>query len=214
MEIINYKGIITIDDFITPEENKIIVATFDPTVVDTMSYYWRLLINGNLVTPLSLTSNKGFYQQISTVPVVAVNLALSDIITRITDIISSPKLKVESCIIEKHIEPVPYYSDSEWPALKENQFLGVPLSGTDNSAYVGYNDKWVSNYVGTRLYSSHIFLNDDLEGGNIAFPQHEFDVAPKANRLVLFPSNHNYVHGSRPMGSSRRMLTTWFEKYA
>ena len=214
MEIINYKDITIIDNFITTEENKIITATFDPVVVDPMAYYWRLLINGNLVAPLSLTSYKGIYQQISTVPGVDLNLALSDIITRLTDIIYYPKLKVEACGIEKHIDPVPYYSDSEWPALKEDQFLGLPLSGTDNSAYVNYNGKWVSNYVGTRLYSSHIFLNDDFEGGNITFPQHEFDVAPKSNRLVLFPSNHNYVHGTRPMNGSRRMLTTWFEKYA
>ena len=56
MEIINYKGIIIIDNFITPEENKVITSTFDSVVADSMSYYWRLLINGNLVTPLSLTS--------------------------------------------------------------------------------------------------------------------------------------------------------------
>ena len=213
MEIINYKGIIVIDDFITPEENKVITSTFESDVMDTTSYYWRQLINGNLVTPLSIISNKGFYQQISTVPSVNVNLTLSNIITRITDLVPQPKLKVESCIIEKHIEPIAYYADSEWPALKENQFLGVPLSGADDSGYIKVEGEWVPNYVGTRLYSSHIFLND-VDGGNITFPQQQIDIKPKANRLVLFPSNSNYVHGTRHIDGSRRMLTTWFEKYA
>ena len=54
------------------------------------------------------------------------------------------------------------------------------------------------------------FLNDDYEGGELAFPDFNLTVKPEAGTLVCFPSDHNYVHGVRPVTTGHRYtLVTW-----
>ena len=54
------------------------------------------------------------------------------------------------------------------------------------------------------------FLNDDFTGGELFFPQLDLVVAPEAGTLVCFPSDHNYVHGVRPVTSGHRYtVVTW-----
>ena len=54
------------------------------------------------------------------------------------------------------------------------------------------------------------FLNDDFTGGELFFPQLDLAVAPEAGTLVCFPSDHNYVHGVRPVTSGHRYtVVTW-----
>lgn len=38
------------------------------------------------------------------------------------------------------------------------------------------------------------YINDDYEGGEIFFPDHDLKIKPKANSLVVFPGNENYPH--------------------
>jgi hypothetical protein len=46
--------------------------------------------------------------------------------------------------------------------------------------------------------SNHIasvyYINDDYEGGEINFPDHNLTIKPKANSLIFFPGNENYDH--------------------
>jgi predicted 2-oxoglutarate/Fe(II)-dependent dioxygenase YbiX len=54
------------------------------------------------------------------------------------------------------------------------------------------------------------FLNDDFRGGELVFPRLKLTLRPKAGTLVCFPSDHNYVHGVRPVKTGRRFtLVTW-----
>lgn len=54
------------------------------------------------------------------------------------------------------------------------------------------------------------FLNDDFAGGELFFPQLDLVIKPAAGTLVCFPSDHNYVHGVRPVTSGHRYTAvTW-----
>jgi len=54
------------------------------------------------------------------------------------------------------------------------------------------------------------FLNDDFSGGELFFPQLDLVVAPEAGTLVCFPSDHNYIHGVKPVTSGHRYtVVTW-----
>ncbi len=54
------------------------------------------------------------------------------------------------------------------------------------------------------------FLNDDFSGGELVFPALDFVVRPEAGTLVCFPSDHNYIHGVRPVTAGHRYtLVTW-----
>lgn len=54
------------------------------------------------------------------------------------------------------------------------------------------------------------FLNDDFTGGELFFPGLDLVIEPAAGTLVCFPSDHNYVHGVRPVTSGHRYtVVTW-----
>lgn len=54
------------------------------------------------------------------------------------------------------------------------------------------------------------FLNDDFDGGELFFPNLDLLVEPAAGTLVCFPSDHNYIHGVKPVTSGRRYtVVTW-----
>ena len=49
-----------------------------------------------------------------------------------------------------------------------------------------------------REISALVYLNDVAEGGHTEFIHHGISVAPKAGRLVIFPSNYAYAHAAHP----------------
>jgi predicted 2-oxoglutarate/Fe(II)-dependent dioxygenase YbiX len=54
------------------------------------------------------------------------------------------------------------------------------------------------------------FLNDDFSGGELYFPVLDLTIQPEAGTLVCFPSDHNYIHGVRPVISGHRYTAvTW-----
>lgn len=54
-------------------------------------------------------------------------------------------------------------------------------------------------------FSTVVYLNDSYEGGEIYFPNHDFEVKPPAGSMVVFPSGgHEYMHGVKPVISGRR----------
>ena len=42
--------------------------------------------------------------------------------------------------------------------------------------------------------ASIYYINDDYSGGEINFPDHKLKIKPKANSLIIFPGNENYLH--------------------
>jgi predicted 2-oxoglutarate/Fe(II)-dependent dioxygenase YbiX len=54
------------------------------------------------------------------------------------------------------------------------------------------------------------FLNDDFEGGELFFPKLDLLIEPEAGTLVCFPSDHNYIHGVKPVTTGHRYtVVTW-----
>lgn len=54
------------------------------------------------------------------------------------------------------------------------------------------------------------FLNDDFAGGELFFPALELVVKPETGTLVCFPSDHNFIHGVRPVTAGHRYtIVTW-----
>lgn len=54
------------------------------------------------------------------------------------------------------------------------------------------------------------FLNDDFDGGELFFPKLDLNIEPEAGALVCFPSDHNYIHGVKPVTAGRRFtVVTW-----
>lgn len=55
-----------------------------------------------------------------------------------------------------------------------------------------------------------VYLNDDFEGGGLAFPELGREIRPTAGMLVAFPSDHRYAHHARPVIAGRRqVIVSW-----
>jgi hypothetical protein len=54
------------------------------------------------------------------------------------------------------------------------------------------------------------YLNDDYEGGELYFPQHEIEFKPKAGAAYFFPGDKNYLHGVKEIKSGTRYVIPFF----
>jgi len=60
--------------------------------------------------------------------------------------------------------------------------------------------------------ASVYYINDDYSGGEIDFPDHSLKIKPKANSLIIFPGNENYVHGvNEIIDNDRYSSAMWFQ---
>jgi Rps23 Pro-64 3,4-dihydroxylase Tpa1-like proline 4-hydroxylase len=64
--------------------------------------------------------------------------------------------------------------------------------------------------------SNHIasvyYINDDYEGGEIVFPDYNLNIKPKANSLIVFPGNENYMHKvTKIVDKNRYSSSKWFQ---
>lgn len=61
-----------------------------------------------------------------------------------------------------------------------------------------------------RDFSILLYLNDGFRGGALAFPNFGLRLAPKAGMLVVFPSDHRFVHCAEPIEDGERVvLVSW-----
>ena len=68
----------------------------------------------------------------------------------------------------------------------------------DNSAKDGIYD----------LFAALLYLNDDFEGGYTGFK--EFEVEPKAGKLLIFSNSQHKHHVTRVVGEDRYALSFWY----
>ena len=55
-----------------------------------------------------------------------------------------------------------------------------------------------------------IYLDDNYEGGELAFPNFDFRLRPKPGMLVIFPSDFRYLHGAMPVTRGvRHAVVSW-----
>jgi hypothetical protein len=60
-------------------------------------------------------------------------------------------------------------------------------------------------------FAAIYYLNDDYDGGEINFPDHNLKIKPKANSFITFPSNSDYWHEVlENTGKERYSSTLWF----
>lgn len=61
-----------------------------------------------------------------------------------------------------------------------------------------------------RRISLVYYFNDDYEGGEVEFANHNVSLVPKANELLIFPSYYTYMHEVKPITSGvKYSVATW-----
>jgi hypothetical protein len=71
-----------------------------------------------------------------------------------------------------------------------------------------YDKKSYPNYD----IGSIIYLNNEYEGGEIYFPQHDIEIRPVAGNAFAFPGDEHYMHGVRKITSGCRYTLPVFWK--
>ena len=56
-------------------------------------------------------------------------------------------------------------------------------------------------------FSLVAYINDDYEGGEISFQNHNITIKPKAGSLIMFPSQEPYIHEVKPITSGTRYMS-------
>jgi hypothetical protein len=76
----------------------------------------------------------------------------------------------------------------------------------DNAELDGTPNAWQDNKLVTILY-----LNDNYEGGNLAFRDHDISISPKAGTAIVFDVGIDNVHSVTEVTSGERytMLLSW-----
>jgi hypothetical protein len=77
---------------------------------------------------------------------------------------------------------------------------------SDNSELDGTPNAWRENKLVTIIY-----LNDNYDGGNLYFRDHDISIAPEAGTMICFDVGINNVHGVTKIASGDRytMLLSW-----
>jgi hypothetical protein len=78
-------------------------------------------------------------------------------------------------------------------AWNEGQSMGPHFDGQDGNKDLAF--------------SLVAYINDDYEGGEISFPNHNITIKPKAGSLIMFPSQEPYIHEVKPIASGIRYMS-------
>lgn len=80
---------------------------------------------------------------------------------------------------------------------------------SDNSDFDGNPNAFEIN-----KYVSLIYLNDDYEGGEIYFPDHNIEIKPKKGMVICFPGGVENIHGVKEVTAGERHTMMAFWDYA
>lgn len=92
-----------------------------------------------------------------------------------------------------------YYMN--FPGKIQRQYVGgEPLKVHYDAIH---NDKILQAIV--------IYINDNYEGGELFFPNHNIEIKPKAGTMITFPGTEQYEHGTKMVtGGSDRFVIACF----
>lgn len=69
--------------------------------------------------------------------------------------------------------------------------------------------EWFSH----RHYGSILYLNDNYTGGHTYYPQHNFEIVPKAGTLAMHPGTPDHMHGvTEIQGSTRYTIASFWSR--
>lgn len=104
-----------------------------------------------------------------------------------------------------------YGADIEWfeiPHILRYVSGGNYLYHADSEAWDEQQQRWVRGV--DRDYSCIIYLNSDFTGGSLVFPYLNLRLNPRAGLLVVFPSDHRFLHSAEETTSGKRYaMVTW-----
>lgn len=61
-----------------------------------------------------------------------------------------------------------------------------------------------------RMFGSVIYLNDDFDGGETFYPQHNLFIKPKTGTLVVHPGTEDHIHGVTEIKNNTRYTIASF----
>ncbi len=85
---------------------------------------------------------------------------------------------------------------------------GPQKPGLTEPLYPNWIDAW-DGYLACNLY-----LNDDYNGGQVYFKDRQYIFKPKANSIVCWPGNKNFIHGITKTTKTSRYVYGYFIKFA
>ena len=123
----------------------------------------------------------------------------------VLELLINTRNRVKQHITEIFGLTVPIYGDSvqliRWPEGYEQ----------GPHADAEYNTPEEGEYTFPHRYcGSLIYLNDDFDGGEIYFPQHDLELKPVPGMMVTFPGTREYLHGVRPVNNGIRYVISSF----
>lgn len=83
------------------------------------------------------------------------------------------------------------------------------LPHADKELHEGENSGKPNNFPHYDI-AGLMYLNDDYEGGELYFPQHDIEFKPKAGAAYFFPGDMNYIHGVKEVTSGTRYTLPFF----
>lgn len=96
----------------------------------------------------------------------------------------------------------------ESPDLMRYREGGYYVKHADSQNMNGQNSTW--SKVIDRDLSMLIYLNDDFEGGELSFYRLNYQIRPRAGAVVLFPSDHRYLHQAETVKKGvRYAIVSW-----
>jgi hypothetical protein len=84
--------------------------------------------------------------------------------------------------------------------------VGIKTNFVGESIPLHYDASGIT--LGRREYAVHLYLNNDFTGGEISYPNQEFNEKPESNTLIIFPTTEEYSHEMKTVlsGERRAML--------
>lgn len=76
------------------------------------------------------------------------------------------------------------------------------IEGLNREKPDGEYPDWKNAWDG--YLSCNIYINDNYSGGQVYFPERNYEFKPKANSLVMWAGNKNFIHGVKdPIDNNR-----------
>jgi hypothetical protein len=175
------KNLLVIEDFITKEEASKTIALLDE-LNKIRPEFWK---------PISFYESYSSGYPEDNDPILKEfdlpNDWFSTLYQRFRDAVSEV-----SGVDEKKLSKISFHSQKWEPGAF------APLH-SDNS-----NNEGVMGAFTRSRYAAFLYLNDDFEGGELVFPDHNLEFAPKAGMLAAFHGGHENMHEVKVVKKSNR----------
>jgi hypothetical protein len=105
-----------------------------------------------------------------------------------------------------NVHRVTSFTDPHVDIIEESP--GPQKPGFIEPTYSNWKEAW-DGYLACNIY-----LNDDYDGGEVYFPDRNYRFKPKANSIVTWPGNKNFIHGITETRTTDRYVFGFFIKFA